>query len=64
MGHEESDASNYANWSVDYLKVYILCLFKNGEFIDKVFTGCGSTIIATFGTVYPEKSGISAWEML
>jgi hypothetical protein len=29
LGHEESDASNYANWTVDYLKVFIYtCLLR------------------------------------
>ncbi|KAG2188296.1 hypothetical protein INT44_001049 [Umbelopsis vinacea] len=46
LGHEESDASNYANWSVDYLK-YDNCNFRDGISGKERYKRMGDALKAT-----------------
>lgn len=62
LGHEESDARNYANWSVDYLKVSIHLVNHRTKAIGKSHM-MSSMTIAISETGFPPKSDTSAWEM-
>ncbi|GAB5587329.1 hypothetical protein Unana1_02229 [Umbelopsis nana] len=46
LGHEESDARNYANWSVDYLK-YDNCNFRDGISAKERYKRMGDALKAT-----------------